>query len=71
MLISVEGSIDGSAPWFPLTRADGTAISKTITANGDYSLGVAEAFGRFVRLKYVLTGTTPSFTLTSKLISKD
>ncbi len=71
LTVSVEASIDGSAPWYPLTDSAGNAVSRAYTANGDYSLGVDVPFGRYARLKYVLSGTTPAVTVTARLIAKD
>jgi len=71
LVVSVEASVDGNTPWYPVNHSTGLPVNISITANGDYSLGVTEPFGRFVRLKYTVTGTSPTFTVTSKLIAKD
>lgn len=68
---TLQSSLDGSPPWYTIEKPDGTPVRKTITQNGQYSSGTSEAFGRFVRLQYVTAGTSPTFTVNTKLIAKD
>jgi len=68
---ALQSSTDGSPPWYMIEKPDGTPVRKIITQNGQYTLGIGDAFGRFVRLQYTLAGTLPAFTITTRLIAKD
>lgn len=62
MVVTLEGSVDGTV-FFPLaTGAALTAVNKqTLTFN-------AGAMPAFVRVSWAITGTTPSFTFTVDLV---
>lgn len=62
LVISVEDSPDGTK-WYPV------AANAAITAAGQYAFNITSEFADRIRIKWTITGTTPSFTFAVHLAS--
>lgn len=71
--IYLDATVDGSSPYYRLepqaTTTPGSLIQ--ITTTGTYAIPYTKPFGRFVSLFYKVGGTSPSFTLTTRVNEKE
>lgn len=71
LTFKIQSNIDETGSYYDLPNDNGDPWFKTITASGSYCFSYNKPIGRFVKLAYVVTGTSPSFTVTTKMVGKD